>query len=236
MEMILREYKSEDAATICKWLRTEEELYKWSSDRFNKFPLSENDMNESYVPQLEGKRFFPLTAVDENGNILGHFIIRYPNESDDTSVRFGFVILNPELRGKGLGKKMLTLGIEYAKKNLGVQRIDLGVFENNPGARHCYEAAGFREYSRRNCNLKIGSWTCVDMEIILEKKNFILPCGSETFESERLIMRKFTYDDADSMMRNWVSDDYVQEMYLYCMRYPCMNGCDVNQERGVMYE
>ena len=87
MEMILREYKSEDAATICKWLRTEEELYKWSADRFNKFPLSENDMNESYAPQLEGKRFFPLTAVDENGNILGHFIIRYPSEKDDTSVR-----------------------------------------------------------------------------------------------------------------------------------------------------
>ncbi len=213
MEMILREYKKEDAAAICKWLKSEEELYKWSADRFNKFPLSENDINENYAPQLETKRFFPITAVDENENLLGHFIIRYPNEKDDSSVRFGFVIVNPDFRGRGLGKKMLSLGIEYVKKNLGVQRIDLGVFENNPGARHCYEVVGFREYSRRNCNLKIGLWTCVDMEIILEKKNFILPCGSETFESERLIMRKFTCDDADSMMHNWASDDGVQNMY-----------------------
>ena len=32
--MVLRNYIKEDAAIICKWLRTEEELYRWSADRF----------------------------------------------------------------------------------------------------------------------------------------------------------------------------------------------------------
>ena len=64
--MILRPYKKEDSAIICKWLRTEEELYKWSADRFNKFPLLENDIEDSYVPQIESGRFFPLTATDES--------------------------------------------------------------------------------------------------------------------------------------------------------------------------
>ncbi|SET90374.1 hypothetical protein SAMN04487771_10651, partial [[Clostridium] aminophilum] len=87
--MELREYRREDAVAICKWLRTEEELYRWSADRFNKFPLSENDIEENYAPQIESGRFFPLTAIDEKGSVVGHFIIRYPKDDDDSTVRFG---------------------------------------------------------------------------------------------------------------------------------------------------
>ena len=125
--MVLRNYIKEDAAIICKWLRTEEELYRWSADRFNKFPLLETDINNNYMPQIETRRFIPLTAVDEKENLLGHFIIRYPREDVDSTVRFGFVILNPDLRGIGYGKEMLRLGIEYVKDNLSAKRIDLGV-------------------------------------------------------------------------------------------------------------
>ena len=163
--MVLREYRKEDADIICKWLRTEDELYRWSADRFNKFPLTANDIEENYAPQIQSGRFFPLTAIDENGLVIGHFIIRYPREDDDGSVRFGFVIVNPEIRGKGYGSKMLRLGIEYVKKHLDVKRIDLGVFEENVNAKRCYEAVGFKEYGRRECEMPIGTWTCIDMEI-----------------------------------------------------------------------
>lgn len=164
--MILREYKKEDSAIICNWIRSEEELYKWSADRFNKYPLSENDINDNYAPQIASKRFFPLVAADDGGNPIGHFIIRYPSE-DNSSVRFGFVILNPDLRGKGNGKKMLRLGIEHVKEKLGAKRIDLGVFVGNDSARHCYEAVGFKEYSRRDCEMPVGVWECIDMELFL---------------------------------------------------------------------
>ncbi len=165
--MILREYKKEDSAIICKWLRTEEELYKWSADRFNKFPLLENDIEENYAPQIESGRFIPLSAIDEKNNVLGHFIIRYPRENDNTTVRFGFVIVNPALRGKGYGKEMLRLGIKYVKEKLSAERIDLGVFADNDSAKSCYEAIGFREYSRRKCKIPIGVWECIDMELFI---------------------------------------------------------------------
>ena len=165
--MVLRNYIKEDAAIICKWLRTEEELYRWSADRFNKFPLLETDINNNYMPQIETRRFIPLTAVDEKENLLGHFIIRYPREDVDSTVRFGFVILNPDLRGIGYGKEMLRLGIEYVKDNLSAKRIDLGVFENTDNAIFCYESIGFREYSRRKCEMPIGVWECIDMELFM---------------------------------------------------------------------
>lgn len=38
-------------------------------------------------------------------------------------------------------------------------------------------------------------------------------CGAMPLETERLILRGFSYDDIDSMLRNWLSDDAVQSMY-----------------------
>ena len=109
--MKLRDFKKDDAPIIASWLRSEEELYRWSADRFNKYPLSGDDINENYAPQMETGRFFPLTALDDKEEVAGHFIIRYPEEKDDSSVRFGFVILNPALRGRGFGKEMLRLWV-----------------------------------------------------------------------------------------------------------------------------
>ncbi len=108
-DMVLREYKEEDGSIIAGWIRTEEELYKWSADRFNKYPLSGNDINENYAPQIKTGRFYPLSAVDDDGSVIGHFIIRYPRDADDSSVRFGFVIINPAIRGKGYGKELIRL-------------------------------------------------------------------------------------------------------------------------------
>ena len=167
--MILRNYKKEDALIIAGWLQSEEELYKWSADRFNKYPLSGEDINENYAPQLEKGRFIPLTAVNDNGEVVGHFIIRYPGDDDDSSVRFGFVIIDPALRGKGYGQELLRLGVEYVKEQLSATRIDLGVFENNKSARHCYEATGFAEYAQRAYEMPIGTWDCIDMELFIEK-------------------------------------------------------------------
>ncbi|MBQ8913259.1 MAG: GNAT family N-acetyltransferase, partial [Lachnospiraceae bacterium] len=121
-------------------------------------------------PQIKSGRFFPLTAIDEKGTQVGHFIIRYPKEDDDSTVRFGFVIVDPEIRGKGYGSKMLRLGIQYVKDHMDVNRIDLGVFEDNAAAKRCYEAVGFKEYGLRKCVMPIGTWNCIDMEIILDKK------------------------------------------------------------------
>ena len=196
--MVLRDFRQEDAPVVAGWLRSDEELYKWSADRFNKYPLSGDDINKSYSPQMGTGRFIPLTAVDDNGDVAGHFIIRYPKADDDSSVRFGFVIVDPSIRGKGYGKEMLRLGIEYVKAHLSVSRIDLGVFENNAGAKHCYEAVGFREYGRRECEMPVGSWNCIDMELFIKKQ----------LETERLILRRWNENDAEDLYK-YASDPEV---------------------------
>ena len=44
-------------------------------------------------------------------------------------------------------------------------------------------------------------------------KEYLCPCGTQPLETDRLMLRAFSFDDADSMMRNWAGDDQVQDMY-----------------------
>ena len=34
-------------------------------------------------------------------------------------------------------------------------------------------------------------------------------CGAQTLETERLILRKYVYEDAEAMYKNWASDEEV---------------------------
>lgn len=165
--MKLRAYEREDSPIIASWVRTEEELYKWSADRYGFFPLKDYSIDENYAPAIPTGRFIPLTGIDEEGKVVGHLIIRYPKEDDDSSVRFGFVIVDPELRGKGYGRELLKLAIEYVRNNLTAKRIDLGVFANNPKAQKCYESVGFKEFGEHFIDTPFGQWRCVDLEVYL---------------------------------------------------------------------
>ena len=153
----LRPYHANDARTILSWVTNEKAFYQWTAGVLGTYPLTEQQFHA--VTQ-----HMAFTAIDDEETI-GFLTMRRPADSFD-ELRFGFVIVDPSLRGKGYGKKMLQLGIEYVREKQLASRIDLGVFENNEAAKHCYEAVGFREYGRRECEMPIGTWTCIDMEIV----------------------------------------------------------------------
>lgn len=166
--MRLRKYKKEDSANICSWIKDQKSLYQWSANRIEKFPIADNDLNNEYAPMIKGNRFIPLSAVDDKGNLVGHLCIRFPNENDDSIVRFGFVIVDPFFRGCGNGKKMLQLAIDYAKNTLQASKITLGVFANNDNARYCYESAGFQPNGKTEIyKMPIGEWECIEMEFVI---------------------------------------------------------------------
>ena len=109
-----------------------------------------------------------FTAIDDD-EIVGFFTMRRPTESFD-ELRFGFVIVNPEKRGKGYGKRMLQLGLKYAKEIFGAKKVSLGVFENNESAYHCYKAVGFKDVileKEEVYNLLGENWKCLEMEVQL---------------------------------------------------------------------
>ncbi|MBR2550898.1 MAG: GNAT family N-acetyltransferase [Saccharofermentans sp.] len=165
--MRLRAYTKEDSPVIAKWVRTEKELYQWSASIYGFYPLLPYSIDDNYVNAMKSGRFIPLTAVDDEGRPVGHFIIRYPNENDDSSVRIGFVIVDPNIRGKGCGRELMKLAVDYVKDNLTATRVDLGVFENNPKAKKCYSSVGFKDYGSHTVETPFGQWYCTDMELYL---------------------------------------------------------------------
>lgn len=132
----IRPYKTTDAETILSWCRDERGFYQWTAGVMGEYPIKEKEFG--FVENL-----MAFTAFDDNG-IQGFFTMRNPRESLD-ELRFGFVIVNPDKRGRGYGKAMLELGLKYAFDIYGAKKVSLGVFENNLPAYHCYKAVGFED-------------------------------------------------------------------------------------------
>ena len=110
----------------------------------------------------------PFTAFDETG-IIGFFTLRNPNEAAN-ELRFGFVTIKPDKRGKGYGKAMLRLGLKFVFELYCAKKATLGVFENNPSAYYCYKAVGFHDIVRdiaetETYNVLGEEWKCKEMEI-----------------------------------------------------------------------
>lgn len=49
MGLRIRQYKPCDAEHIVSWIKDEEALRKWSSDRFGEFPITSEDINNKYL-------------------------------------------------------------------------------------------------------------------------------------------------------------------------------------------
>ncbi len=165
----LRPYKSCDAKTIVTWCKDEVLFRKWTSDRYDTFPITEDDMNKKYIDCNgdcpEPDNFYPMTAFDESG-IVGHLIMRFTDEEKKT-LRFGFVIVDDSKRGKGYGKEMIRLSLKYAFDILKADKVTIGVFENNPSAYNCYKAAGFKDVpldEPEYYSVFGEKWKCLELE------------------------------------------------------------------------
>jgi len=161
--LTLRSYEKSDAGIIVGWTGDEIAFRKWCADRYDRWPITADDMNRNYDGFAGG--FWPMTAM-EDGVPFGHLIIRSV-EGEKRTVRFGFVIVDPEKRGRGLGRELLLMALRYAFVELGAERVTLGVFENNPSARRCYLAAGFRELDSGGpeyFRIMGEKWRCIEME------------------------------------------------------------------------
>lgn len=158
----LRPYKKQDAETIVSWIEDERMFRLWSGDRYNKYPISAEDMNLFYMECEEQGDFYEMTALDETG-IVGHFILRSVEENPFLC----FVIIDPQKRGIGYGKEMLSLALRYAFEILRVVKVSLNVFENNESAYYCYKALGFMEAEEKteSCRIMGESWSRLQMEI-----------------------------------------------------------------------
>ncbi len=167
MSLTLRTYQLSDATVIASWLKSEYLMRQWCADRYERYPVTPEDMNAYHAMYIDGQRSRALTMTDGD-DIVGYITLRIPAD-DSTEQRLGFVIVDDSKRGRGLGKALVSMAVKYVYETLGATKVSLGVFENNPSAIHCYESAGFRRVSlpeTESYECLGETWNCIEMELL----------------------------------------------------------------------
>ena len=111
-----------------------------------------NEKGRNFLEQWAGKSLdFPLTEsqIDDLKDIYSIFcenefvgIIQQIRKEHD-NIHIGRFLINPELTGKGLGKRALIEFINLIFQDEDVNSITLNVFDYNVGAKKLYEKVGF---------------------------------------------------------------------------------------------
>ena len=63
------------------------------------------------------------------------------------------IVITTKMQNKGYGKESLKRSVEYGFNELGLTRIYLSVYANNPRAIRVYEECGFKEYERDDVDI-----------------------------------------------------------------------------------
>ena len=112
-----------------------------------------NEKGRNFLEQWAGENTdFPLTVsqIDNMSNVYSIFcenefigiIQKIRKELDN--IHIGRFLINPELTGRGLGKRALLEFINLIFQEKDVNSITLNVFDYNVGAKKLYEKVGFR--------------------------------------------------------------------------------------------
>ncbi len=106
----------------------------------------EAEPSEYWVNRLESSTWAVMQRGDQ---ILGIAAAKPPGELDDYALQenacfIESVWIDPSMRGKGLGERLVTYLIEQQRKAAGVQKFYLWVFDDNDPAIRLYRRMDFK--------------------------------------------------------------------------------------------
>ncbi len=124
-----------------------ENVAKFIGDR--KDPYTEDEERKYIQDRMDNNATMFSMLEKKTGKFIGN--IEFFNRSIDSS-EWGIVI-TASMQNKGYGKEALLRSVEYGFNELGLSRIFLIVFANNPRAIHVYEQCGFKEFDRNEVDV-----------------------------------------------------------------------------------
>ena len=99
-----------------------------------------DDVMEEHALNYEDCAF---VAIDDGDKVAGFFCYSLNGQNNEGMLKF--IVVDPKMRGKGYGKQMLKLALEYAFNISKANSVQLNVFQENISAKKCYESVGFKE-------------------------------------------------------------------------------------------
>lgn len=138
-DISLTALRQDDLPVMLAWINDREQVLANGPYR----PVSERQHQDWFaaMQQREDAVIFAIRLSDGDkliGSCQLHSISRV-HRSAELQIRLGEVAQ----RGKGYGMQAVSLLLDFAFKDLNLQRVYLHVFQNNLAARRVYEKAGF---------------------------------------------------------------------------------------------
>jgi RimJ/RimL family protein N-acetyltransferase len=166
----LRPFSEEDCDRLIGWVPDARFLMLWAGPGYS-WPLGREQLLAT-LARTRGYRpvYFMFKAVEgEYGAAIGHIELqRYEMRAG----HIGRVLVgDPDSRGKGYGKLLVSLLVRFAFTELGFDLLTLSVYDFNTAAVECYRSLGFRQVERRERGRQFGDefWDLITMELRREE-------------------------------------------------------------------
>lgn len=121
-------------------------------DRAHLTSLLAEDQNAIFaceaVPSMAGSRPDVEQGSDEQDLVAAAGILRMKRVKFAHRARIWGVYVEPNYRGRGLGRAVVSAALELARSWPGVEYVDLGVSAHAPPAQRLYESLGFIAWGR----------------------------------------------------------------------------------------
>jgi RimJ/RimL family protein N-acetyltransferase len=154
----LEPFERHDFDRLIGWVESEEMLMQWAGPIF-RWPLTREQL-EAYLRASEVPdpprlifRAVERATGHTGGRVVGHVELGAIDRRNG-SATLSRVLVDPGLRGAGIGQAMVHRVLEIGFEEMGLHRVDLYVFDFNRSAIGCYERLGFaregilRDYRR----------------------------------------------------------------------------------------
>lgn len=137
MSVTFRTVQAQDIARICSFARTEEEQFFF-------FPAATWPLTEAQLQASVDKRS-DSTVIEFDGVVVG-FANFYKWEQAGTCT-IGNVIVDPAIRGKGIGARLIEQMIDIARTRHQASEVTLSCFNSNVAGLLLYPKLGFVPYA-----------------------------------------------------------------------------------------
>ena len=137
--IFLRELRESDAEQMLKTSKNEEIRYMTGT----KHTLT-IDMIKDYIEKVskDPSRFDFAICLKEDETMIGDLSI-FDIDEDDRKAYFRIALSTIGLTGKGYGTEAIKTVLPFVFEDLGLNRLQLEVYNHNPRAIRAYEKCGF---------------------------------------------------------------------------------------------
>ena len=112
-------------------------------------PYTEEEERSYMQSKIDQKATMFSMLEKDTHQFIGN--IEFMNRKGDEA-EWG-IVMTHKMQDRGYGTEALKRSVEYGFGELGLRRIYLAVYANNPRAIHVYEKCGFKEYDRNDVDV-----------------------------------------------------------------------------------